>query len=162
VWDIIFKAITAVTALFGLRALIPIARATLKIDLEILNLLKTAMKDESGLDDRLVKAHVKKAIDKIYGDKTRQKFFRDPDLLGFPAFLLFFGIFLYLLRKDGLTLWSVLSLFVALTGLGRGILAVDRRIAARKSRSRKEQAKLPEPAQCHGGADDERRERGVK
>jgi hypothetical protein len=114
-WDVLFKAVSILVAVYQLIK--PGARATLKTDLEILNLLKTSSPDRPLEGYDAVRANVERSIRKIYRTEARQKFYRDPDVIkGGLIFLIFSAITLYML-KDGFTYWALVPGFVALTGL---------------------------------------------
>ena len=114
-WDVLFKAVSILVAVYQLIK--PGARATLKTDLEILNVLKASSPDRPLEGYDAVRAHVERSIRKIYHTETRQKFYRDPEVIkGGLIILIFSSITLYML-KDGFTYWALVPGFVALTGL---------------------------------------------
>jgi hypothetical protein len=128
-WDVLLKAVSVLVALYQLIK--PSARATLKTDVEILNLLNAATPDHRIEGYEAVKAHVERSIRRIYRTKGRRKLFRDPEFIkGVVILLLFSPATLYML-KDGLTFWALVPGFVALTGLA-GVLGS---IKAGKGRS---------------------------
>jgi hypothetical protein len=114
-WDVLFKAVSILVAVYQLIK--PGARATLKTDVEILNLLNASNPEQRIEGYNAVKAHVERSIRKIYRTEGGQKFYRDPDVIkGGLIFLVFSLITLYML-KDGFTFWALVPGFVALTGL---------------------------------------------
>ena len=127
-WEILFKTLSTIVAFYQLGSIIPGSHATLKLDLEILRLLRALTPEyESDPNYLAVKSYVDETLRKTYPGRGRRRLYRDPDFLkGIFIFLTFFGITLYIL-KDGFTFWSLVSGFVALTGLGGVSVALTRR-----------------------------------
>jgi hypothetical protein len=124
-WDMLLKAagiiIGVVVSFYQLRNIMPRSRSTLKIDLEILKLLEPSDPNYS-----ILKAHIDKSIQQTYRLEQQQRFtnfhvYSWGDFIFGVIFAFVFSIGTLYLLKDGFTWWVVLTIFLALGGIG-GIL----------------------------------------
>src|SRR5687767_14128624 len=129
-WDLVLKAlgflVTAAVAVVQVRGLRLAARATLKADLEILNLL-----DANDPNRDLLKRTINTRIKDLYAPAAVESERSEGRrwLLGAFGLLwaLGFSYWTFVLVRPGFTWWALLTGYLALAGFGWMLGAVNRR-----------------------------------
>jgi hypothetical protein len=133
-WDMILRAvgvlIGAAGTIYQITRRDPRWRATLKADIEILNLL------EEGESKETIRRNVDRVVQSRYpvkvveeGTEVKQRgvrLYNVSNLVIGVVFLVGFGYWTFSLVEDGWNWWAILTGFFALGGLGNIMMAFDR------------------------------------